>query len=525
MSGPSNWCPLTENFPLSVRLSPLSSYHTSVISLKEPTGKSSDKKFKLTLDTVNEHLRKMEYAVRGLIPSKAAEIEKAMKNGDKSFPFDRVLYCNIGDCHAMGQKPITFIRQLLAVCTNPDDLMESGLYPSDVVERAKDILSHCRGYSIGSYSDSRGIMVIREHVAEFLSQRDGHPCSREHVFLVNGASDGIKQMLYVAQGNETRTGVMIPQPQYPLYTAAITELDAEPIFYFLNEEKGWGIDIDCLRPSLNKAKKVCEPRVMVVINPGNPTGSHLPKENIEEIIKFCHEEGLVLFTDQVYQENIHQKGVKFYSFRKVLLDMPSEYHDLQMVSFNSTSKGFLGECGIRGGYMHLMGMDKDVIEQVYKHTTIGLCPNTPGQVATDALVKRPQPGDPSYELYQQEFLEITQSLERKANMVYTRLNEIPGVSCNDVLGAMYAFPKVEIPEEAWADCRAVSPDLTLDAYYCLEFLKQKGVCVVPGSGFGQKEGTWHFRTTILPSADDLEHMLDSFKDFHLNFLRKYGRNV
>ncbi len=69
--------------------------------------------------------------------------------GDKSYPFDRVLFCNIGDCHAMGQRPITFIRQLLAACTNPTDLLESGIYPCDVVERAKDILSHCKGYSIG----------------------------------------------------------------------------------------------------------------------------------------------------------------------------------------------------------------------------------------------------------------------------------------------------------------------------------------------------------------------------------------
>ena len=109
-------------------------------------------------------------------------------------------------------------------------------------------------------------------------------------------------------------------------------------------------------------------------------------------------------------------------------------------------------------------------------------------------------------------------------MVHERMNKIPGVYCNEVDGAMYAFPRIDIPEEAKADAKKEDPAMELDMYYCLEFLRQKGVCVVPGSGFGQMPGTWHFRTTILPPERDLQDMLERFEDFHRGFLRKYGRH-
>lgn len=160
----------------------------------------------------------------------------------------------------MGQKPLTFVRQLLAVCSNPNDLLGKGIYPSDVEDRARQILQSCSGHSLGeymsvcvywreregetytiikfvifylsctgSYSDSRGIEIVRQHAAEFITKVDGvEPCKTENVYILNGASDGIKSMLYALLG-ANRTGVMIPVPQYPLYSATVTELNAQPV--------------------------------------------------------------------------------------------------------------------------------------------------------------------------------------------------------------------------------------------------------------------------------------------------------
>lgn len=491
------------------------------------TSCNGSSKFRLTLDTINPYVKDMEYAVRGKMPQEASKIEKAIQKGTGKYEFERVLHCNIGDCHAMGQKPLTFVRQLLAACTRPEELDTEGLYPEDVKKRARLILDNCGGKSIGAYSESRGIRVIREDVADFISERDGFPCSYESVYLLNGASEGIKTMLFITMDNTNqnkRTGILIPRPQYPLYSAAIAQLNAVKVSYILDEDQNWSINIDELRNTLHLARETCEPRVMVVINPGNPTGQYITVENMREVIRFCYEEGLLLFTDEVYQENVYNNG-KFLSFRKVLHNMGAPYSSLQMVSFNSTSKGFFGECGIRGGYMHIRGMDSEVMKQIYKNVSVNLCPNTPGQIVTDALVKRPQPGDPSYELYRQELDVVLKTLAHKASLVYSRMNKIPGVSCSEVQGAMYAYPRVDIPDEALEDAMKEDPDMKLDMYYCLEFLRQKGVCVVPGSGFGKLQGKWHFRTTILPPIEQLEDMLTRFEDFHVKFLRKYGRNV
>lgn len=232
--------------------------------------------------------------------------------------------------------------------------------------------------------------------------------------------------------------------------------------------------------------------------------------------------GPLLVSLKVYQKNVWAEEAEFKSFRKVLIKMGSQYKDFQLVSFNSTSKGYFGECGIRGGYMDMIGFDEAMMDQFYKLASTKLCANSPGQVITDVMVNPPQHGDPSYEQFEEEKQAILDSLKRRASMVHKKLNSIKGVTCNKLDGAMYAFPRVDIPEGAKEDARKEDPGMQVDEYYCLEFLRQHGVCVVPGSGFGQLPGTWHFRTTILPSEPDLKQMLDKFEDFHNTFLRKYN---
>jgi alanine transaminase len=182
----------------------------------------------LSLDTLNPNVRKMEYAVRGKILIEAMNIHEDMLKNQHKYPFEDVVYANIGDCQAMGQKPLTFVRQLLACCADAS-LIHSDDYPIDVRERARDILGDVSGESIGSYSDSRGIALIRKHVEEFITKRDGFKANIDNIYLVNGGTEGIRTSISLCLMEGEKAGIMIPIPQYPLYTATIAEYNAHPV--------------------------------------------------------------------------------------------------------------------------------------------------------------------------------------------------------------------------------------------------------------------------------------------------------
>lgn len=474
----------------------------------------------LTLDTLNPNVIELQYAVRGPIVTRATELENEIKAGVKK-PFSRVVKANIGDCHATGQKPITFIRQVLALCTYPE-LMESKQFPEDSKEHAKRIIDGCKGQSIGSYTDSCGLMVIREDIANYIAERDGYPSDPNDVVLCTGASDGIKSvmtLLLTAKGGNDTAGFMIPIPQYPLYSAAISEFGACPIPYYLNEKNKWALDVSELERAIAEAKSKCKPRAIVVINPGNPTGSVLSRENIEEVIKFAHRHKLFLMADEVYQHNIWAEGSKFVSFKQVLQELGAPYNTMELASFMSASKGYMGECGYRGGYAEVINLLPEVRAHYYKSISAKLCPPVSGQAVIDCIVNPPKPGDPSHDTYMKEKADVLAKLKEKAKYVTGLFNSIEGISCNEVMGAMYAFPRIYLPEKAVEAAKAAGQ--TPDSFYCFALLEETGICTVPGSGFREEPGTYHFRTTILPQMDELKAVLGKFKDFHLNFLAKY----
>ncbi|CAM9155100.1 unnamed protein product [Lampetra planeri] len=144
----------------------------------------------LTIDTMNPTVKKVEYAVRGPIVQRAVELEKELSQGMKK-PFSEVIKANIGDAHAMGQQPITFFRQVLALCSYPE-LLNDSTFPEDAKSRARRILQSCGGNSMGSYSASQGIDSVRQDVARYIERRDGGVCcDPDNVYLTTGASDGI----------------------------------------------------------------------------------------------------------------------------------------------------------------------------------------------------------------------------------------------------------------------------------------------------------------------------------------------
>jgi alanine transaminase len=180
---------------------------------------------------------------------------------------------------------------------------------------------------------------------------------------------------------------MIPIPQYPLYTATLAYVNATPLPYYLQESENWSMNHDVLVSTISSANSSnTKVKALVIINPGNPTGSCLSVEAMQAVIRLCHEEGILLLADEVYQANIFDSVHKpFVSFKKVLRDMPAPIRDeVELVSFHSISKGVSGECGRRGGYFEAVNIREDVMEQIYKMASVTLCPPVTGQVSARA---------------------------------------------------------------------------------------------------------------------------------------------
>ena len=275
----------------------------------------------LTIDNLNTNVKNVEYAVRGPIPTRALEIEDELKLNPNSYQFDELIYVNIGDPQNLGQSPLTFPRQLLALCTYPPLLSgeNSHIFPDDVKSRARQVLKKLG--SFGAYTHSIGFPHVRKSISEFIYNRD-NISSDSTIILSDGASK-IIQVLLSCLGNNDKyfpTGVMIPIPQYPLYSASLSYLGLKSIPYFLQEDSLWGFDVDRLSESLRAYQDECRPRALVVINPGNPTGQCLDYSQQKEIIRFCHDNNLLLLADEVYQDNIYDESANWTSFRKVYLE-------------------------------------------------------------------------------------------------------------------------------------------------------------------------------------------------------------
>uniref|UniRef100_G3NDB1 alanine transaminase n=1 Tax=Gasterosteus aculeatus aculeatus TaxID=481459 RepID=G3NDB1_GASAC len=476
----------------------------------------------LNVDNMNPNVKRVEYAVRGAIVQRAVQIEKELKEGVKK-PFDEVIKANIGDAHAMGQKPITFLRQVLALCAYPE-LLEDDKFPADAKQRARRILEACGGHSIGAYSSSQGIDCIRQDVARYIEKRDGGiPSNPDNIYLATGASDAIVTMLkmLVCGEGRDRTGVMISIPQYPLYSAALADLAAVQISYYLDEDKCWSLDVAELKRAVDAARQHCNPRVLCIINPGNPTGQVQSRQCIEDVIRFAKDERLFLMADEVYQDNVYAEGCKFHSFKRVLFEMGPEYSTaVEMASFHSTSKCYMGECGFRGGYMEVINMDPEVKAQLTKLVSVRLCPPVPGQALLDLVVNPPQPDEPSYHQFTKERATVLATLAEKARLTEQIFNTVPGITCNPVQGAMYTFPRIALPQKAID--KATEEGLSPDMLYCMRLLEEEGICLVPGSGFGQREGTFHFRMTILPPTEKLKIVLQKIREFHVRFTQEFS---
>ena len=217
-----------------------------------------------------------------------------------------ILYTNIGNPHQVGQSPITYYRQVLALCDLPaecgvDHPKVNEMFPADVIARAKEYRAIIGPSGTGAYTHSQGILGLRKHVAKFIEARDGYPSYAGDIFLTNGASAAIAMVLQAIIANNNDC-VMIPTPQYPIYSALIAKLGGRQMGYMLDENLGWAVTREELNSKYEKAKKEgLEVKALAMINPGNPSGNLMTHCDIHTVAEFCAENGIVLLADEVYQ--------------------------------------------------------------------------------------------------------------------------------------------------------------------------------------------------------------------------------
>lgn len=469
---------------------------------------------------VNQNLIEMQYAVRGPIPRRAAALADSGKV---------ITPCHIGNPQALGQAPLSYYRQVLSLVENPSqiererkikdlfeenplsDLRDSDFIPDDILAMGETILKEMKN-GTGAYTESKGIRFFREAVAAYIDRRDGVgsangvPADPERIFLTSGASGGIRLVIEMLISDEN-DGIMLPIPQYPLYSASITRAGGVQVNFYPDEDKGWSFDRHLLEDSIHKAiNQGVKVKGIVVINPWNPTGAVLSEQSIREVISFAKDYDLSIIADEVYQENVY--AGEFVSFAKALCT-----DDVPLFSMHSISKGYYGECGHRGGYLEVRNAPKikdselDVVDLLTKQASVTLCANTAGQVLTYLMVSPPEEGSPSFEKFSWERNKILTDLKEKAAMIREAFTKMDGVECFGETGAMYLFPRLN----------KLPPGKT-DYDYCMALLEETGLCTVNGAGFGQKPGTNHLRIAFLPSKEELQRVLPAWIEFHNNYV-------
>ncbi|TNJ28284.1 putative Alanine aminotransferase [Giardia muris] len=478
-----------------------------------------------SLRTISKSVLETEYAVRGAVPLRALAIDRELDDPElaKKYPFDRIVYCNIGNPMLLGLEYALFLRNYIALVLAPHVLTHSDAEICRIFNCNQNCIDRARAFlaknpsGLGAYTTTKGFPSVRREVADFLERRDGFPADPEDIYLTDGASLPVKAVIKLLSGpNPFDSAILLPIPQYPLYSATLTLCSVHAVHYELHEEDDWSVRMDELRRRVDEhhATSKSTIRAIVIINPGNPTGSVLTHKALSSLVDFCDEKGLVILSDEVYQANIYAPEPEkdrpvFHSMKKVLREWEKAKgrEGPSLFSFHSVSKGVLGECGLRGGFVECCNIPKDVGMELYKVFSLCLCANTVGQLAISVMTNPPD--DVGYKKHTQTVFE---SLERRAQILSRSLGNVPFMTCETVSGAMYAFPRIYLPEYFVTEARKAN--LPPDSYYCLRLLEDTGVCTVPGSGFLQQSGTFHIRLTTLEDESRFEDFLLKIRNFH-----------
>lgn len=398
-----------------------------------------------------------------------------MKSFEKSHKLDNVCYDIRGpimdEANRMAENGIEVLKLNIG---NPAPFNFTA--PDEIIV---DMIYNLRNSE--GYSDSKGIFSARKAVMQYCQLKNIANVTLNDIYTGNGVSELITMSMQglLDDGDE----ILVPSPDYPLWTAAVTLAGGKAVHYMCDEENEWNPDIDDIKAKITKNTKG-----IVIINPNNPTGALYSEEILNEIAEIARKTGIIIFADEIY-DRLVMDGLKHTSIAALAPDVPC-------VTFNGLSKSHR-VAGFRAGWMVISGDKariKGYIEGLNLLSTMRLCSNVPSQQiiqtalggyqSIDALL---QPGGRIYE--QREF-------------IYNALNEIDGISAVKPKAAFYIFPKID----------AKKYNIKSDEQFALDLLRQKKILVTQGTGFNYPTND-HFRIVYLPEIKQLKQACEDLADF------------
>jgi alanine-synthesizing transaminase len=369
---------------------------------------------------------------------------------------------------------------------NIGNLAVFGFDPPDEIVR--DMIRNMGGAA--GYTDSKGLFAPRKAVVHYTQEKNIAGVGVDDIYLGNGASELIVMAMQGLLNNGDE--VLVPAPDYPLWTAAVSLAGGAPVHYVCDEQAGWMPDIADM-----KRKITPNTRAIVVINPNNPTGALYPREVLLEIIELARQHQLIVYADEIYDKTLYD-GEEHVS-------MASLADDVLFITLNGLSKNYRS-CGYRAGWMVVSGEKrhaKDYIEGLNMLASMRLCANVPGQFAIQTALGG----------YQSiaDLVAPNGRLTKQRDLAHKMLTEIPGVTCVKPKAALYMFPRLDPKVYPIAD----------DQQFICELLSEEKVLLVQGTGFN-----WiapdHFRLVFLPNSDDLTEACGRLARFLDGYRRRHG---
>ncbi|MFT5579888.1 MAG: alanine-synthesizing transaminase [Paraglaciecola psychrophila] len=348
--------------------------------------------------------------------------------------------------------------------------------PDEIIQDVIRLLPTAQGYC-----ESKGLYSARKAVMQHYQQQGVMSIDIEDVYLGNGASELITMSIQALVNNGDE--VLVPAPDYPLWTASVALAGGTPVHYLCDEEADWFPDIDDIRKKINSNTKA-----IVVINPNNPTGAVYSRELLLDIVALAQEHGLVVLADEIYDKILYDDAVH--------IPLSTLVHDTLCLTFNGLSKAYR-LAGFRSGWMVVTGTKrraKSYIDGLDILSSMRLCANVPAQHAIQTCLG-------GYQSIKDLVLPKGRLLEQR-NLAHKLLNDIPGVSCTKPMGAIYMFPKIDVKKYP----------IVNDEQLVLDFLLQEKILLVQGTGFNWPQHD-HVRVVFLPQIDDLSHAIERFGSF------------
>ena len=370
---------------------------------------------------------------------------------------------------------------------NIGNLAVFGLEPPDeIVQDMIRNLPHAAGYT-----DSKGLFAPRKSIVHYTQEKHIPGVTVDDVYLGNGASELIVMSLnaLLDDGDE----VLVPAPDYPLWTAAVSLSGGRPVHYMCDESADWCPDIADIRDKVTSATKA-----IVVINPNNPTGALYPRELLLEIIELARQHQLIVMADEIYDKTLYDGNTH--------TSIASLADDVLFVTYNGLSKNYRS-CGYRAGWMVVSGEKRhatDYIEGLDMLASMRLCSNTPGQLAIQTALG-------GYQSIK-DLVAPTGRLCRQRDLAYELLTQIPGVSVVKPKAALYMFPRLDPKVYPIAD----------DQQLAYELLADEKVLIVQGTGFNWPSPD-HFRLVFLPNSDDLTDAIGRIARFLDHYRKRHTR--